>query len=260
MASQVLKNVSIWVDGYDASGNMNALALEYAAESLQSTPIEQTTRVKAGGLKNTRMTHSGFWSAGHDAVAFETIGANMPVTIASAGSSTGDLAYLTQTLNAAYKPKLTVGSLAGFTLELEAAGELTRGVVLANEDTTLASGSTGTVQLGLVQQTDELFSTLHVTELTGGGSLVVKVQSDSSPSFTSPVDRITFDTATEEVGQYKSSSLTNTDEYYRAVWTLSAGSAAFAVGVGLRFGVLRSLVTRAGDDIVLRSGDTLIIR
>ena len=260
MASQVLKNVSIWVDGYDASGQMNALALEYAAESLERTAVNGSTRLKAGGLKNTRMTHSGFWAADYDAGVFSTVGANMPVTIASAGADTGDLAYLAQTLNAAYKPKLTVGSRAGFTLELEAAGELTRGVVLANEDTTLASGSSGSVQLGLLQQTDELFATLHVTELTGGGSLVVKIQSDSDAGFSSPVDRITFDTATEEVGQYKSTSLTNTDEYYRAVWTLSAGSAAFAVGVGLRFGVLRSLVTRAGDDIVLRNNDTLIIR
>lgn len=231
MASQVLTNTKVWVDQYDVSGQLNAIAVEYGVDALDETTFGDDTRTNKGGLKTTTMSHEGYWAAGTDAALFSKIGGSTVVTVAGAGSAAGDDAYLAQTLTTTYSPGAAVGELLGFTVDMEAAGPLIRGAML--ENTTTSTGADGSaVQLGAVSAAQSIFGALHVTSLSGG-TLTVKIQSDSASGFASPTDQITFTAATGATAELKSAAGAVTDTYWRATWTLTGGSASFIVSAGI---------------------------
>lgn len=231
MASQVLTNTKVWVDQYDVSGQLNAVAVEYGVDALDDTTFGDDTRSNNGGLKTTSMSHEGYWAAGTDAALFSKIGGSTVVTIAGAGSTIGDDAYLAQTLTTTYSPGAAIGELLAFSVEMEAAGPLLRGALLAN-NTETGNGDAAPQQLGAVSATQKIYGALHVTSCTGG-TLTVKIQSDSTSGFASPTDQITFTAATGATAQFSSASGAITDTYWRALWTLTGGSASFIVSAGI---------------------------
>ena len=64
MAIQVLRDAKLYTAEFDLSGDMNAIALNYAAELQEDTAFGDTTRSRAGGLKTISFTADGFWSGG----------------------------------------------------------------------------------------------------------------------------------------------------------------------------------------------------
>lgn len=233
MASQVLTNTKVWVDDLDVSGQLNAIAVEYGVEALDDTVFGDGTRSNTGGLKTTTMSHEGYWAAGTDEKAFSKIGGSTVVTIAGAGSAVGDSAYLAETLTTTYSPSAAVGELLGFSLEMEAAGPLIRGALLANQTATGSANGTP-VQLGATTAAQSLYGALHVTSLATGAVLTVKIQSDSASGFASPTDKITFTAASGvTTAELKSAAGANADTYYRASWTLTGGSGSFIVSAGI---------------------------
>jgi len=231
MASQVLTNTKVWVDQYDVSGQLNAVAVEYGVDALEDTTFGDDTRTNKGGLKTTTMSHEGYWAAGTDAALYSKIGGSTVVTIAGAGSAVGDDAYLAETLTTTYSPGAAVGELLSFSVDMEAAGPLVRGAMLAN-NTATGNGNAAPVQLGAVSATQKIFGALHVTSCTGG-TLTVKIQSDSTSGFASPTDQITFTAATGATAQITNATGAVTDTYWRALWTLTGGSASFIVSAGI---------------------------
>jgi len=232
MASQVLTNTKVWVDQYDVSGQLNAVAVEYGVDALDETTFGDDTRTNTAGLKTTTMSHEGYWAAGTDEAIFNSIGnGSTVVTIAGAGSAVGDDAYLAQTLSTTYSPGAAVGELLAFTVDMEAAGPLVRGALLAN-NTASGNGNAAPVQLGAVAASEKIFGALHVTSIAGG-TLTVKIQSDSASGFGSPTDQITFTAATGLTAQFSSATGAVTDTYWRALWTLTGGSASFIVSAGI---------------------------
>jgi hypothetical protein len=202
MASTVLIDAKLLVAGYDMSGHMNALALDYSADMLDATTFGNTTRIHQGGLKSVVGQHEGFWDASTatapDPVIFARIGtADMPVTIAPTTGAAGALAYMFNAVHSTYNTGGTVGDLMSFSVSMEGSGgqPLVRGTVLHNGS---ASGNvTGTgYELGAVGAAQYLYGTLHV--FSGTGSFVVKIQSSDDDEFSDPIDRITF--ATVETG------------------------------------------------------------
>lgn len=232
MASQVLTNAKLWVDQHDLSGQMNALAVEYGVEALDETTFGDDTRTHTGGLKTTSMSHEGYWTAAVDDAVFSRIGSTAVVTITGDGGATGDEAYLAQTLGTSYAPGAAVGELLSFTVDMEAAGPLVRGKMLANQ--TASGTATATVQqLSAAGATENVYGALHVVSLATGATLTMKIQSDSTSGFGSPTDVISFTAATGASAEWKSAAGPNTDTYYRASWTLTGGSASFIVSAGI---------------------------
>jgi len=231
MASQVLTNASVFVDGLNMSGQLNAIGLEYGVEALDETTFGDTTRKSKGGLKTTSMSHQGYWAAGTDAEVYSSIGNSTVVTISSTAAAAGDQAYLTQTITTSYSPGAAVGELLAFSVDMESAGPLAEGTVLRNSTVT-GNGDGTAYLLGALSATQTMHAALHVVSVTGG-TLTVKIQSDSATGFASPTDQITFTGATVESGQYGTKAGAVTDTYWRANWTLTGGSATFIVSAGI---------------------------
>jgi hypothetical protein len=233
MATQVMTNARVFVDGLDYSGQLNAVAADYGVDALDATTFASGgTRANAAGLFTTAMNHSGYWDAGVDAATFAAVGNIVVVTVTPNAPVSGEVAFIAQTLNASYQQGAAVGELLPFDLSMEAAGPLVRAAIL---ETGLksAGGNSTARNLGAVAAGRRVYAALHVLEVTGGGTLAVKIQSDDASGFASPIDQITFANATGVGGQYLSAAGAITDSWWRANYTLSAGTATFIVSVGI---------------------------
>ena len=241
MASQVLTDSKLFVAGYDLSGQMNALALDYSAEMLDATTFGNTTRINAGGIKSVAGSHQGLWDSSAatapDPVLFSRVGtADVPVVIGPEGGDFGDLAYLFRAVHSEYTLGGAIGDLLPFSVLMAGSGgqPLIRGRLLHNGS---ASGTvTGTAyQLGAISATQFLYAALHV--FSGTGSFVVKVQSAADEAFTSPTDQITF--ATVATGTAVAAEWATrvagavTDTWWRVTAT-NPNTRNFAVAVGIQ--------------------------
>lgn len=126
----VYKNANLFYAGYNLSGDLNSLALAYAAESLDATVFGNDTRVRKGGLKTASISGGGFWQAGSNAVdpvLFDSLALDdavamlFPEAITEGGTSTGS-GYMLKVTQARYEFGGAVGDLLPFTVELAGRG------------------------------------------------------------------------------------------------------------------------------------------
>lgn len=238
MPSLVLTDAKLFIAGRDLSGQMNALALEYAADMLDATTFGVGTRVNAGGLKSVVANHQGLWDASTvnapDPAIFDNIGvADVPVIIAPS-PAVGDTAFLFNAVHREYVPGGSVGELFSFSVALEGASnqQLTRGALLHNGSAT--GNVTGTaVQLGAVSALQRARAVLQV--MSGTGAFTVLVQSASDQAFTTPNTRITFATVltgTPVASESASVAGAITDTWWRITAT-NPNTRNFAVAVGI---------------------------
>jgi len=234
MASQVITNVRLIVDGRDLSGQLNAVAIEYGVDALEDTTFGASTRTHRGGLKTTTMSHQGYWSPADDAHVFARIGPQAVVSVGPDGTASGALAYFQAMVHTTYSPGPgTVGELIPFSFDAEAAGPLVRGLVLQAPSSVSAGGDGTAYPLGAVGATERIYAALHVLAISPGETLTAKVQSDNASGFPSPIDQISFTAATAAGAQLLSTPGAITDDYWRATWTLTGGSATFLLSAGI---------------------------
>ena len=128
--AQVFVNATIFFHGYNLSADLNEVALEYSAESLDATAFGNTSRVKKGGLKLSRATGRGFWAAGSNAVdpaLFTEVGVNdrvltvFPVAPIEGSTSTG-FGYAFKGTEMTYTLGGAVGALLPFDFVAEGRG------------------------------------------------------------------------------------------------------------------------------------------
>lgn len=105
----------------------------------------------------------------------------------------------------------------------------------------LSTSGTGTAfNLGTLSSGQYLYSAMHLTAVSTGRSLVMKVQAASSSGFGSPTDLKTFALTSARGSTWGSRVTVSTDlPWFRASWTLStaastAGSWTGLVYVGIR--------------------------
>lgn len=233
MASQTLTDAKIYVAQYDWSGDMNSVALEYAAEMQDATTFGQTTRINKGGLKTARLSTEGYWSAGSgeiDPAIFAEIGvADRPVSVTPGSGAAGEAAYLFRTIRGSYSPGAQIGEMLRFRTEAMAAGGhgLVRGTVLFNG--TAGSTSAGTkYQLGAVGATQRLYAALHVLDVSGTSpTLDVAIESDADASAGSETGRISFTQATGVTSEWASVAGAITDTYWRISYTIGGTDPSF---------------------------------
>jgi len=121
----VLKDAQVFAAGYDLSGQMNQVAVDKEAESLDVTVFGNSTRVRRGGLKSGRITGSGFLQQGVgevDPVLFDNVAVSdvavvvLPETIAEGSTSTGS-GYMTKAEVLRLQLGGAVGDIAPFSFE-----------------------------------------------------------------------------------------------------------------------------------------------
>lgn len=229
MAVQIWQDCRLLLAGYDLSGVMNALAIDYGAELQDNTVFTNTTRSRLGGLKTVTLQHEGFFDGVDiDAALFSRIGtAGEVMTLAPGSLAAGNRVFTIQSALAEYMPGGAVGEMFAFSVSGESSGPLVRGTVLFN-DTATATGSGAGQNLGAATSAQRVYAALHVLAASGTSpSLTVRVQSDADNTFASPVDQITFNAATAIGAQFSSVAGPVTDAFWRVDYTIAGTSPSF---------------------------------
>lgn len=231
MSSQIVQNSKFYLDGYDLSGDLNMISLDYSAELQDSTALGATSRARTGGLKDIRAAVEGFFNTSGidiESVMFGKIGvADVPCTVSPIAGAEGDLAYLFKAISGNYKPGASIGEMLKFSADAQGSGELVRGKVLLN-GTKTATGTGTAFELGAVTADQKIYAAAHI--LAASGSATLKLQSAPAENFASPTDRITFTAATAIGAQFATPVAgAITDTWWRFVWTISGGTPSFSL-------------------------------
>lgn len=231
MAEQVLKDQALWFGGYDYTGVMNALGLDYGAEMVDVTVFGDQSRGRAGGLKNVAVSHQGLWDGTGvlDQELFDRMGlAAAPMSFAMVDAAEGDVAYSFLAALGEYAPGGAVGDALAFSVSAEGAGDLVRGTLMHNATRGATGNGTGR-QIDAVAAGQKLYGALHVLSASGTApTLDVTVESDDNAGFTSAVTQFTFAQQTA-VGFEWAAPVDGpiTDDWWRLVYTIGGAGPSF---------------------------------
>jgi len=242
MGFEVITNAKILVDGYDYSGDLNAVAMDGSAVALDATTFGSGGWMqRAGGLRDVSFQAEGFIDPSGPTVpggdAWGNLGGGAAVaTIGPQTGAEGELAFSFPPLQSKWGMAGKVGDLLKFTGLLEGAGGYFVGTILANKTGVVAGGNGTGFNLGAVGSGQKLYAALHVLAYTGSGSLTVSIQSDNGSGFPSPATQITFAAASAVGGQYAApvAGPIAGETWWRASWTFTGTSVAFFVNVGIQ--------------------------
>lgn len=242
MGTFVQTQVKLYVDGYDFSGDMNAIAMAYGAEAKDATTYGQDTRIHKGGLKTVSLAEAGLWdgSATKDKIWFDNIGSNgKPVSVMPTTGAEGERAFFFNSLKSQYTPEMPLGELMKFGVTAQTRSDLVQGTVLFPL-TTAGSTDVGTaLNLGAVSATQSLYAAVHVMAVSGTNpTLDVTIESDTAEGFPSTATKLTFTQNTAIGSEFKSvGPAAITDTWWRISYTIggtNTPSFQFAVVMGIQ--------------------------
>lgn len=236
MATFVLTDGRLFMDGYDFSSHTQSMTLDLSADEVDVTPINSGGfRSRIAGLQDASLTANGFFEAGvgkPDALSGISAGSEIISTI-SATSSAGDIAYILKSRQFSYQIGGSIGDAMPFSINnSNSSDRAVRGTILVDDSANLtATGNSTGRQLGAVAAGKSLYVAAHVVSVSGTSTptLALKVQSDDNASFTSATDRITLTNFTAVGAQYSKVAGAITDDYFRINYTLSGTSPSFKV-------------------------------
>lgn len=239
MAVYVNQDITYLFGSMSIAGNAKSAVINSTAQSLDTTSLATTgwsTFIggnKSGDFSLDLMADFDAGTLDDTIWTYITANTDAPQSLAI-GSAEGSTAYVWNGLNTAYTPVMGApGELAMASLSGVANGPIARGMLMHTTGTARTATGTGTARLlGAVTASQRIYANLHVTAASGTTpTLVVKVQSDDNAGFTSPVDRITFTTATGKTAQATNVAGAITDTYWRVTWTLTGTTPSFTFGV-----------------------------
>lgn len=234
MATFVLTDGRLFLDGYDFSSHTQSMTLDLSADDIDVTPINSGGfRSRIAGLQDASLTANGFFEAGDgkpDALLGISAGAEIIGTV-SATSSAGDIAYFLKSRQFSYSIGGAIGDAMPFSINnSNSSDRAVRGTIMVDDSANLtATGNSDGRQLGAVTSSQSVFVAAHVVSVSGTSTptLTLKVQSDDNASFTSATDRITLTDFTAAGAQYSKLAGAITDDYWRINYTLSGTSPSF---------------------------------
>lgn len=131
MATVIYKNARLYVDGFELSGDVNQVGLDYSAEMLDATVMGDSTRKHKGGLKDVRLTAHGFVQYGTwlvDSTLFGQSGADdkvvsvYPDGVTEGSTGGAGRGYAFKAVQTSYTKGGTVGELLAFDVTAEGRG------------------------------------------------------------------------------------------------------------------------------------------
>ena len=239
MAVEALTDACIFANAVDLTGYSNEVGIEREVSVNERTTFASGGNREWGpGLKSATFNLKGFLDfadGSTDEVMNDTVFGATNVLSITADNAQGSVAYLSKCIGSKLTRPFKVGDDPLFDTSLVAStpSGVVRGRLLEAK-ATVSSGTNGTgYQLGAVAATEDIFAALHVFDVTGGGTLTVTLYSDDNGSFTSATSRHAFTAATDLTSEWAAVSGAITDDYWRVSWTLTAGTATFAVCAGI---------------------------
>lgn len=233
MSIGIIKNQSVYFHGYDLTGRTNMLALDYSADMLENTVLNNTTHSRMGGLKMVTAQVEGFMGLdATDTALFNNIGiADKPFSFGTSGDSAGDFAYTFLANQGSMKMDKKLGEIYAFSVSAEANSKLVPSKILLNsKGTPLTATANGTaLQLGAIASGKTMYASLHVLSVgTGSPTFDLVIESDATNSFSgSETSRITFDQFTSIGSQMKTLAGPITDTWWRPTFTIGGSSPSF---------------------------------
>ena len=233
MPTEVLKDVKIYYEELDLSGQSNEGALEYEVEPLDDTVFGDTTRSAKGGLLSCSMVVSGFVDldeAGQDERLFAELNTQGEVmSIIFQGEAENNVGYMFQPLLHQYDLTGELGTLFAFEIEATNRGaKLIRATMLGAELTATANGTSTARQLGAVTASQRVYAAIHVLSVSGSSpTLNVLLRSDDSSGMGTPTTQITFSEATAAISQFLSAAGAIDDDWWDISFTITGGSPSF---------------------------------
>lgn len=256
MSIYVLLNSRIYLGGYDLSGQMNSVTLQYNAEMLDDTTFTTgDTRTSAAGLKSAEITGSIFWEPAlpvstvitvkQDEFIFNRIGAVREVlSICPKIPVVGERVYSVKSVHATYNPlRGEVGQLISSEFNARSSDCPLLPGVIAGAGHKTATGSGTALNLGAVGITQKVYSAIHVFGVTDTvvPTIDVTIESDSADTFLTPTVQLTHTQIGKGIGagwQEKAGKDVDpvngiTDTWWRAVWTIAGVGAEYDILVAL---------------------------
>ncbi len=238
----VLDNARLFAGGADFTSRSNKLELAVDFEEKDITNFGSAGwKEVMGGIAATAVAGEGQWEAGDagkvDDRLWAALGTVAEYTIGPDGAAVGDLAYLSQALQAKYMLGGQVGDVAPWSAAFAGQWPLARGKFLHPTGTARTATGDGTaVEVAAVTTGQYLYATLHVLSIAGTDTptITVAIESDVDALFNgSETTQITFSPATAIGGQIMRAAGPVTDTFYRATWTISGTNPSFLFVVGL---------------------------
>jgi hypothetical protein len=241
--SLVLLDSRVFVSGADLSGSSNKIEVQEESEAVQVTNFRSGGAVEnLAGLTETSVEGGGLWEAGDAGYVDDSFWTNRraiePWTFVPEDSdlAPGGVAYLTKALRTKMRLWGQLGEAASWEGSAKGTWPLARGVVLHASGVPRTTDGNGiALNFGAVASGRHLYANLHVIDIAGtaGPAVIVKVQSDSLEAFSSPTDRVTFDSLAAFGGQAVRVAGPVTDTWWRATWDVSGTNPSFLFIVSL---------------------------
>lgn len=243
MALLVFTTPDLFVAGAEASAQATSMSFSREGAELDATTFgsEGWAEVR-GGLQTTELTVDGYADFALGALALDAqlaaaLNGTTEFTVTPEAVADGSLAFMFSGLLKEHTPiDGEVGQLAKLTFGMVGArSPLVRGTVLSSPRTNRVASGTGTSrQLGLVGATQRLWVGIHCLASTGG-TITPRIESDDATGFPSATTRATGAGMTAPGSQWLSvTGPIATDTWWRAAWTVSAGTHAILVTAGIQ--------------------------
>lgn len=229
-----LTDASIWVAGYDMTGDSNKLSINASAEELETTVFGGGGyRSRIGGLKDVEANVEGFQTDAVGAVGeqlFPKLGTADEVWTVSPTGAVSSVAYGFLAGKFKVSQLGDIGTVAPFTLAAKGTNNqgMIRGRMAKAKGNVSATGALGTgQQLGAVGASSYLYAGFQV--FSAGTTITVLVESDDNSGFTTPTTRGTFSGLTAAGGYWMTRVAgAITDDWFR--FNVSVITGTFSVG------------------------------
>ena len=235
-------NCGIYLDGYDLSGDFNALSIVTELDAHDVTTWRDSEVVEAKimepGLPKSSVEFGGYWrsdTAGPDKILRDRFAVKDGVLLVVTGLATaeGASAYLLSASQGRYAATPEVekvieyhGSFFGTANRPGMGGSL-----LHPKASRASSGTSTPLNLGAIGSSGALHGVLQV--FSGTGTLDATIQSDALVGFGSPADILAFTQATGLTAQYATLAGAVADPWWRVAYTITGGPFVFAVGMAI---------------------------
>lgn len=240
MATQVIAGQSAWFGAFDLAAYARSLVLDYGADLQDDTRIADTVRKRVSGVKTCGFSFETVLDSTIESPINAVIGNgqaaginDVPLTVAPGGTDFGDLAYHVRTRIASYTP---IAGSHGDAGKINVAGfgdPLVRGVILYNG--IITSTFNGSVyDFGSIPSDRTAYVAVHITSLTGSGTVTYALESDTESAFTAPTTTVTT-LAVTGVPAFRIGSGAANERYWRIAATVTGTPSATTV---VAFGII----------------------
>lgn len=236
------RNLAIWADGYDISGNGNEVKIKRAAAKIDATVFGDHFDYELAGIQKASLEFKGFYAAGYnflDQIVNQRFGQTNDVYTCTlpAGYINNGPAIMMPSVITKYDIDVKLKGAVDIDAEYDARGFLDQGFMLMNPLSATTTTGTGTAGNGVLDNsttggatTGGCTAQLHVSTVSGTTpSLTVKIQGSPDGTTWTDIPGMTFAAVTtpNQAQRLVVPNGVSVPAQVRTNWTVSGTSPSF---------------------------------